>query len=344
MSCIFFPVNGVIMSKNTKKKEKNIISYIPWIIGGIILLLIVIAVIRIAIWNKGTDIGDESGDTPDLATETQDYLFFRNPSLIEGNNYDGEFDVVLLGNDSYLYNEDGESIAEMLQKNVNGTVYNCALKDSRLCSVNDHWDDTNPENNNPMDAFDFFWLSESIQYQDYSRQWNELDRLPENIDRQHYEEVLKRLESIDFQKVDLLLVCYDGHDYLEGYPGAIGGQKYTILSMAGTMGAVYEKYGPNYPNMQLMFVAPTFCYQVQDDGTKIGADLPNEYGFSLPDSVEFVLGMSMDYSVSYLDNYFGVNINSETAGEYLLEDGITPNYEGRRLIADRITKYINERL
>ena len=169
MSCIFFPVNGVIMSKNTKKKEKNIISYIPWIIGGIILLLIVIAVIRIAIWNKGTDIGDEPGNTPDLATETQDYLFFRNPSLIEGNNYDGEFDVVLLGNDSYLYNVDGESIAEMLQKNVNGTVYNCALKDSRLCSVNDHWDDANPENNNPMDAFDFFWLSESIQYQDYSR-------------------------------------------------------------------------------------------------------------------------------------------------------------------------------
>lgn len=330
-------------TKKEKKKEKNWLSYIPWIIAGIILLFIIWAIIRIAIWNRGESI-EIDPNAPDLSTETQDYLFFRNPGLIEGNNYDGKLDVVLLGNDMYLYDKDGQSIAEMLQEDVNGTVYNCALNGSRLCSVNDHWDNEFPENNDPMDAFAFFWLSESIQYQDYSLQWQELERLPEHIDREHYRSVLTRLESIDFNTVDLILICYDGHDYLEGYPGAIAEQPYTILSMAGTMGATYEKYGPNYPFMQLMFVTPTFCYAINEDGTKTGADLPNETGHSLPDAVNYVLSMSMDYSVSYLDNYYGININNETADNYLLEDGITPNPEGRRLIADRIIKYINERL
>ncbi len=324
------------------KKEKNIVSFIPFIIGGVILLLIIVAVIRIIIWNKGEKF--EVDPDYEIGVETQDYLFFMNPALIEGNEYDGNFDVVILGNDMYLYDGDGKSITEMLQEDINGTVYNCALKGSRLCSVNDHWDEEFPENNNPMDAFDFFWISESIQHQDYSRQWTELERLPAEIDRAHYSEVLRQLESIDFNTVDLLLVCYDGQDFLNDFPGAIVDQPYTILSMEGTMGAVYEKYGPNYPSMQLMFVAPTYCYKTLPDGTKKGADLPNEYGLSLPDSVGFVLAKSMDYSVSYLDNYLGININSETADEYLLEDGITPNEKGRKMIADRIVKYVNERL
>jgi len=96
--------------------------------------------------------------------------------------------------------------------------------------------------------------------------------------------------------------------------------------------------------MQLVFVAPTYCYEVLEDGTVKGADFPNEYSASLPDTLAYVANASMNYYVSYLDNYYGVKINGETSDEYLLEDGVIPNAAGRKLIADRIAKYINERM
>ena len=330
---------------NKEKNNKNFMNYLPFILGGVIVLIIVIAIIRIAVWNKGIEYEIDENDTTDYSTETRDYLFFRNPALLEGNTEDdGELQVVILGNDMYLYEEDGQSIASMLEEQINGTVYNCALTGSRVCSVNDRWDNEFPENNNAMDAFGYFWITESIQHQDYTMQWGQIERLPEYIDKKHYTDVIRRLESIDFNKVDLLLICYDGHDYVEDFPGSIVDQKYTILSMEGSMGATLEKYGPNYPYMQLMYVAPTFCYTIDENGNKRGADLRNEYDVSLPDCLGYVLDMTMNYQASFLDNYYGIKINAENADSYLLEDGITPNYEGRKMIAERIVKYVNERL
>lgn len=332
-------------TNNLPKRTLKFASLLPLIIAFVILVLIIFAIIRIIIWNRGESIDNLPDTSLDLSTETNDYLFFQNPTLLEGNTgYDGSFDVVLIGNDMYLYEKDGKSIADLLEEDLNGKFYNCALKGSRLCAKNDRWDNTFPENNYSLDAFSYFWLSDSIQQQDYSFQWQELEKLPAEIDKAHYSEVLKRLESIDFNTIDLILVCYDGRDFLDGAPGAVPGDPYTIVSMAGAMGASYEKYTINYPFLQQMFVAPTFCYLINEDGSKTGADLPNETAHSLPDCTNYVLSMSMDYSVSYLDNYYGIPINSETADNYLLEDGITPNAEGRRLIANRIVKYINERL
>ncbi|MBQ7972286.1 MAG: hypothetical protein IJ291_02365 [Lachnospiraceae bacterium] len=331
-------------NSSAQKKEKNILNYIPLALGGIILIAVIAIVIRILIWNQGEEYIIDENEIPDLTTETLDYMFFKNPALLEGNEDDGELQVCILGNDTYRYNEDGKSIVEMLQENMDATIYDCVLEGSRLCTKNSRWDEEFPENNNALDAFAFFWLSNGIQNQDYSRQWNEIDRLPEHIDKERYKEVLTLMESIDFTKVDLMLVCYDGHDYLEDAPGSIVDKPFTIISMEGAMNSAYEQYKVNYPFMQLVFVAPTYCYEVLEDGTVKGADFPNEYSASLPDTLAYVANASMNYYVSYLDNYYGVKINGETSDEYLLEDGVIPNAAGRKLIADRIAKYINERM
>lgn len=324
-------------TSDEKKRELNINKYIPFILGAVILIIAIVGIIQIIRWNKGQEfIIDESVN---VDTEPEDFIFFLDPAVAASDSYDGSFDILILGNDTVAYDRGGTNIGEIIEEKTGANVYHCALTGSYMA---EHLE--NEEEDNPLDAFNFFWISDAIQTGDWSRQDAALNNLPATCDRAHYTEVLGTLKSIDYNTIDLLIIYYDGRDYLAKHPINDPTNMYSHHTIEGCFTGSYERYPINYPNMQHMLISPTFCYATLDDGTKEGCDTANLGYGNLPTCMTTLQVQSQTYSVSYVDNYYGININTETADQYLLEDGITPNEQGRQEIAERIAECINIRL
>lgn len=322
-----------------KKRKLNYGRIIPLVLGLAIIIIIIACIVLLVRWNRGQEF--IINDDLNLDTETEDYIFFTDPSQIEGNNYDGHFDILILGNDTVAYDKGRTNIAELIADQTGATVYNCAFEGSYLSCQTSSYDEML---NNPIDAFSFFWISDGIQSTNWDLQQRSLENLSEEYDKAQYQETLNILKSIDFHEIDLLLICYDGHDYLNQNPINNPTNMFDISTMEGSFTGSYERYRVNYPYMQHMFIAPTFCYVLNEDGTKEGCDVANLGHGNLPTCLTTFQVQTQNYEVSYLDNFYGININSETADQYLLEDGITPNEEARIMIANRISEYISARL
>lgn len=327
-------------TQETKTNKFNYSKIIPIILGIVILVIAVIGVVKLIQWNRGVEfIIDENIN---VDTEPEDFVFFMDPSRLEGNNYDGEFDILILGNDTVAYDKGGTNIAELVEEQTGANVYNCAFDNSFMCAISSTRDEILTVF--PADAFCFFWLSDSIQSNNWQLQEDAIQLLSDDYDKEHYREVLDELQSIDFNKIDLLLIYYDGHDYLAGNPISSHISIYEITTMEGGFTGSYERYPINYPHMQHMLIAPTFCYVINEDGSKEGCDIADLGWGNLPTCQTTLQVQAQNYGVSYLDNFYGVNINEETADQYLMSDGITPNEEGREMIANRISECINARI
>lgn len=327
-------------TQETKLKKFNFSKIIPTILGIVILIIAVIGIVKLIQWNRGEEfIIDENIN---VDTEPEDFVFFMDPSKLKDNNYDGEFDILILGNDTVAYDKGGTNIAELVEEQTGANVYNCAFDNSFMCAISSTRDEILTVF--PADAFCFFWLSDSIQSNNWQLQEDALELLSEDYDKEHYREILDELQSIDFNKIDLLLIYYDGHDYLAGNPISSHLSIYEITTMEGGFTGSYERYPINYPHMQHMLIAPTFCYVINEDGSKEGCDIADLGWGNLPTCQTTLQVQAQNYGVSYLDNFYGININEETADQYLMSDGITPNEEGRTMIANRISECINARI
>lgn len=330
--------NNEIKSENTKRKP-NIQRILLAGLAIAILIIIIIGIAKIAKWNRGKEyIIDPNVD---ISTETEDLIFFMDPSLLPDNNYDGNLTILMLGNDTLAYDRGDKNIAEMIADKTDATVYNLAFEGSYMAALESTIDNIE---NNPVDAFSFFWVSNSIQINDWSMQEDALQYLPDTFDKETYQETIDLAKTIDFNNVDLLLIYYDGHDYLARNPIANPTNMYDVTTMEGSFTGSFERYPINYPNMQCMLIAPTFCYVIDEDGTKEGCDIANLGHGNLPTCLTTLQIQAETYSVSFVDNFYGIKINAETADKFLLGDGITPNEEAREMIAERISRIINVRL
>lgn len=326
----------------TKKKIRRKPNYqriIPLFLGVCILLVLIFAGIRLFQWNRGREyIVDPDID---VESEPEDLVYFVDPSLFTDNNDDGRLTILMLGNDTLAYDEDGANIAELIAEKTGATVYNGAFKGSYLAASMPSRPNAEV---NPLDAFSFFWVSDSIMSKDWAEQRQALDALPDEYDKEAYKSTLDILESIDYDTVDLLLIYYDGHDYLNANPIANPEDIYDVTTMEGSFTGSFERYPYNYPNMQYILISPTFCYVTDENGQKSGCDLADLGHGNLPTCLTTLQIQAQNYSVSYIDNFYGIKINADTADQYLLEDGITPNKEGRTQIAERISEMINARM
>ena len=149
------------MDDNKKTAPKRKLNYSRIFHIGlpiVILIIIFICAIQLLRWNRGQEfIIDENVN---VDTETEDFVFFMHPSMLEGNEYDGQFDILILGNDTVAYDKGGTNIAEMIEEQTGAKVYNCALKGSFMASETGSLEEVKDSH---RDAFCAFWISESIQ-------------------------------------------------------------------------------------------------------------------------------------------------------------------------------------
>lgn len=307
-----------------------------FVILGAVLFILVFAVIRLLIWNKGITIKpDENQDPSAFDVETMDSIIPLNPSLLKGREDDGLTTVVCLGNAPFADDWDAEdNLAALIGTELgeNTKIYNCSVADSYMTAMLPTFSE-----DHPYDAFSFYWMATALAVGNTGVLDTALAALPEVP--AELRECVDTMKQIDMDQVDVIAIMYDGSDYLAGRKVIDRENKTDIQYFTGALAAGIQLIQNNFPYIRIMVMSPTYAYALDENGEYASSDIV-DYGMgALPTYVILESDTCYENSVSFIDNLYGtVNVNN--ADQYLT-DYIHLNPQGRELVAKRFAECLN---
>lgn len=250
--------------------------------------------------------------------------------------------IVLFGNSPFSDDRDssdslGNIIAAMASDRIENadvtvTVYNCSIGGSYMASEESSF---KPEQ--PWDAFTLYWMSlitTDIPVSDYYGRAMEVlgEDAPKEI-----AEVRETLSEIDFDKVDVIAIMYDGTDYLMGHPVSDASDYAPIQQFIPHLDAALDVFLDNHPNIRIIVLSPPYAFsdQLDENGDYISSDI-YVYGESKQTLSRYAImeyHLCADKGVTFIDNIYGT-FNEDEAKDYLI-DNLHLNVDGRRKIAER---------
>lgn len=245
---------------------------------------------------------------------------------------DGVTTILAFGNAPFADDRDSEdNLARLIEKESEAVVYNCSVQGSYLAAK----EETLLTEEEPMDAFNFYWLTvlmclndESVR-NNYNRAFASFgDNIPEGA-----KEAYNTLTSLDMSKVDVVTLMYDGSDYLDNRDMYDDVNVTNIQTFTGNMEAGIELIQKTYPHIRIIVMSPTYVFAIDEEGEYVPSDL---YRYDHDVFSTYVIkqfGSAYTRSVTFVDNLYGT-ITADNAQDYLL-DNLHLNLEGRKLVAQR---------
>lgn len=310
---------------------------------SIIVIIFATIAIKLFMWDSSAEeIPIETIDFNIFDTEPEDYYYTVDVNTIENYTDDGELRVVMLGDDSLKDYTDGSGIPALVAKNTDAITYTCSFPSMTMATQNMEFDVTYG-----YDAFSFYYAALCISKNDYAFLRDVLPTLPQTDRIADYESALSTLESIDFNTVDILVISCGAQDYLKGYTqvNTIFPEAYISNSYVDSIMQGIDWIRAEYPQIQFVIMSPTFCYYVEDDGSYANCDVKKTAdNGTLADYMISAKSAAVAMNATYLDNYWGIDINAENAKAYLTDSTTYPNADGRKLIADKLSETLNEKI
>lgn len=322
------------MTEKNKKIKKS--TYVQFGFLFLIGILAIVAIIRLIVWNQGTDLL-ENPDTigQNFDTESEDFFLYYPPSQYAtfNENYvdDGELVIVMIGDESIMDYSDNTGVPQLMRASRKDmTLQAICFPNSRLSARYNPYSTEYAD-----DALSLYWLSVCIAGNNYDFQTSVWD-LISIADATAYDS-MQKLTAIDFNEVDALIINYSAHDYLDGSGVESIAEEYDISLYADALAASIELLQSAYPNLQIITSSPTYCL-VDKDGALTGSDLTNLGNGMLSAYMIAAKNVAVNSGTTYVDNLLGLPINENNYKEYLESDHISLNAAGRKLVAD---KYIS---
>ena len=308
----------------------------------LVLLIIMIGIIAFLLirWQKGIKLGlDSSTQKAEYATEPIDFYVPFHPEEIEGYTDDGEYNIYIFSDGSAGELDDPSSVASIIaaETGANVTVLN---RDEGTISLHEK----SYTLDHPEDAFSLYYIIMAItsgSEGDYDLLLNAAQTIQDDgVCYQYWDTI----HPIDFSKADVILLYYGMYDYLDGRE-FIGEEVYsqqeygTPNSVNGAMDSCLKMLNERFPYTQILVASPSFFYTTDKKGNKIGCDMQNNGAGTLGEYVVNLQFVAQMRSVTFIDNYFGLDFNAENTDGYLGEDGM-PNDDARQMIARHIIENI----
>ncbi len=315
------------------KERKDIIAHTAII--AVILIILVVSVYKLVKWNQGSPDAGAVDTDENFDVETEDYITAMNKDLLKNHPDDGKTSIVFLGDD-VLANYTGADgipaqVSSLMGSSNPTEVYNCGFQNITASASNSFWDDSHPE-----DAFSLYWVTKSITLSDYTLLNNVVDQVDPA-----YKKTIQTLEDIDFNTIDAIVIMYGTNDYVKGKMITDPADPVNTAAFTGALNSSIALIKEAYPHIRIIVLSPTYC-EVEHEGKLQGGDIANTgYGI-LADYMVAEKAICVESNVTFLDNYYGVDINSDTADKYLEKNRVAPNAAGRKLIAQRIVDLLNK--
>lgn len=322
-----------------KKIKTNTLIHI--ILLSIIVLLFSSSFIKLYLWDKSSaDISAEDSNNDEFDTETEDFYVTVDPARIENHPDDGVTSILMLGDGSLADYTDSTGIPALVSDAANATVYNCSFTNTTMATHNAGYDGSYGP-----DAFSFYYLSMCIMNNLYTLQHQGLESFPDADDS--FSSKLSLLENLDFNTLDIIVLSYGAEDYLLSHEVQdlehIGSYRSTVYTEALAQGIDWIRTA--YPHIQFIVMSPTFCCYPEADGTYSAGDTrKNDADATLAHYMIAAKNIAVQKNVTFLDNYWGINIHAGNANEYLTESSTYPNAKGRQMIADKLSTTITDKI
>jgi len=301
-----------------------------------IVVILALVIVRVKGWIRIVDLGDITGSDSEIADfECHDSIM---PLTDEEYNLIRQNEEVILvfGNDPFSENcgESG-SLSAMVEEASGAKVINCAITGSCIGMQEPAFD----MSKSPMNLFSLYYLAcvACADEMDYSRDLAlAKDALGDSFSEDG-EMVLKILDDLNISDVDVIVLCYDGSDYLMNIPTGLDEKEYNdpFCSYLGSFSATIELFKKAAPGARIIVLSAPYMFRVTEEGNWDPCeDHPNLLGEDLSD---YVLGQyklcTEAYDISFVDNYYS-SVNLENGREYLT-DGRILNEAGKQVICDR---------
>ncbi len=318
----------------SKSGFKNFFFKINWHIVFFIVVIcsITFIIYKFCNWNNIVNLDElftkeELEADPEI--ETLDNIL---PNLeAEGTPaaMDGETNVVLFGNGAFAENYGtSDNVAEIIAEMSGANVYNCSVSGSHLAATHS----TFTLGIDAMDGFNFYWLTTLIAMDNHFPPSDALTNAPEALPPEAAE-VYEILSNMDFSKVDVIGIMYDGTDYLQGRPLYNASRETDIQTYYGNLAAGIELIQDTFPHIRIIVMSPTYAYAIDENGDYVDSDIYLYNEFPLSTYSQMLERCASNAGVTYVDNFYGtVNVNN--AGDYLI-DNIHLNKDGKQKLAER---------
>ncbi len=301
----------------------------------VLIILIILGLVFWRVMNYGTkkDLDDYESE---FSPEVLDHIMPLIPQEGMTVKDDGKTTIVAFGNAPFADDRDSEdSLANIIEDMTGATVINCSVGDSYLAAEGT----TLSSDIAPMDAFNFYWLTTAFCLRNNDFVYRDIfDTLGDNMPKDGLE-AYETLMDIDFSTVDVIVMMYDGNDYLAGHKMYSDHNDTDIQQFTGNMCAGIDLIQETYPHIRIIVLSPTYAFAINEEGEYISSD---QYRYGQDVLSTYVIkqfGYAYDRSVTFVDNLYGT-ITEDNATQYLT-DNLHLNAEGRKLVAERFVYALN---
>ncbi len=245
--------------------------------------------------------------------------------------------ILLLGNDPFAAGYyAGDGLADMLEDRTGASVYNCSVSGSYISMKEPAFD----MSRNPQNIYSLYYLTcVACMDLDYSPDLNTAKRAMGAEAPVEGPDVLRALSELDMESIDVIVIFYDGNDYLLNAPTGLDETRFSdpYCTYIGGFAAAIDLLKKTAPQARIIVMSAPYMYHVTVDGSKWlpNEDYPNRQGADLSDYVLNQYNLCINAgNVSFVDDYYtGVNIDT---GHDLLRDGRYLNDKGREVVLDRL--------
>ena len=250
-----------------------------------------------------------------------------NSSILTDPTGDGQVVIVFLGDSQFANGrDDGTSISDYVHNSTGYTVYNLGCGGTTASTK----------------------TGEQYQHSDASF-YNVCEYFNGRVDSSIFEYygVADIADSIDPAKVDYYVVEYGVNDFLSNRPQADSTDYKNVSCYVNAMHVALFQLSQASPNARIVCCSPIYAQFWGKDGAFLGDG--NMYSNSYATYEEYAgncIQTAENEGCIIFDAYHGrfMDLDTYTAHEYLMDDGIHLSQRGRKVFAAVVTHLINRQL
>lgn len=317
--------------KNRNAGDRKFRLNVHIVLIAAILIIGAVSAVKLIIWNIGTK---SDYDPENLAEgydiEALDTIIPQSEASLAALKDDGVTTILCLGNNPLTDETGKNSFTSLLAGKTDATVYNGGFPNSTIGAKNSVY---NP--NYPRDNFSLSYVAKSIASKDFSS----LEAAASLEEDKKYVQAVETLKSIDYSKVDIIVIMYDATDYLERIPSDNPNDPYELSTYTGGLRTAIESIQEAYPHIRLFVMSHTFAHSIDENGNYQNGGTADLGNGALPHYLVKEVDVAISYGVSIIDNYYG-SVNEDNYMDYMT-DYLHLNDAGRELLAGRLAEVIN---
>jgi lysophospholipase L1-like esterase len=243
-----------------------------------------------------------------------------------------EYPVLLLGDSLMGQCRDETSVAEVLSTLLGKQVFNGAFGGTCMAMQEQEM-----SSNYTAALLSMVSLSRAFAADDFGVQQTVRGR---RAVTEYFVSTVDELERIDFEKVETLVIAFGINDYHAGIPTDNADNPMDESTYGGALRSVLEIMQSRYPNLRIVLATPTYSWYLSQELTCEEYDTGSAY---LEGYVEKELSVGSEYGVEVIDLYHDLYEHDVWEDwERYTEDGLHPNENGRRLIAETLAEGLQQ--